>query len=163
MYPKCKYLYIFKNCLRITRPASFVSLSFLKKIYTHSAGQSCWFWACPGVPQVHVGDRPRATDVLRHELVGPGPPNLLHLRLWPPAARRRQLVSPLSSVPFQTFLMLKPFISLFSSVMQKAWRERNPQARISAAHEALELEEYVTLFPFILQDEGMGEKKNIPN
>lgn len=29
------------------------------------------------------------------------------------------------------------------AVMQKAWRERNPQARISAAHEALELEEWV--------------------
>ncbi|KAK5927482.1 hypothetical protein CgunFtcFv8_012636 [Champsocephalus gunnari] len=27
------------------------------------------------------------------------------------------------------------------AVMQKAWRERNPQARISAAHEALEVEE----------------------
>ncbi|KAF1386424.1 hypothetical protein PFLUV_G00094690 [Perca fluviatilis] len=27
------------------------------------------------------------------------------------------------------------------AIMQKAWRERNPQARISAAHEALELEE----------------------
>ncbi|XP_055506832.1 suppressor of tumorigenicity 7 protein homolog isoform X2 [Leucoraja erinacea] len=33
--------------------------------------------------------------------------------------------------------------------MQKAWRERNPQARISAAHEALELNEgfYRPLFP----------------
>lgn len=27
------------------------------------------------------------------------------------------------------------------TVMQKAWRERNPQARITAAHEALDLEE----------------------
>lgn len=34
------------------------------------------------------------------------------------------------------------FVCLCSAaVMQKAWRERNPQARISAAHEALELEE----------------------
>uniref|UniRef100_A0A7N6AF85 Suppression of tumorigenicity 7 n=1 Tax=Anabas testudineus TaxID=64144 RepID=A0A7N6AF85_ANATE len=29
------------------------------------------------------------------------------------------------------------------AIMQKAWRERNPQARISAAHEALELEECI--------------------
>ncbi|KAI3370987.1 hypothetical protein L3Q82_023636, partial [Scortum barcoo] len=29
------------------------------------------------------------------------------------------------------------------AIMQKAWRERNPQARISAAHEALELEEVI--------------------
>uniref|UniRef100_A0A3B3ZCM1 Suppression of tumorigenicity 7 n=1 Tax=Periophthalmus magnuspinnatus TaxID=409849 RepID=A0A3B3ZCM1_9GOBI len=28
------------------------------------------------------------------------------------------------------------------AIMQKAWRERNPQARISAAHEALELEDF---------------------
>ncbi|KAF3706137.1 Suppressor of tumorigenicity 7 protein -like protein [Channa argus] len=30
------------------------------------------------------------------------------------------------------------------AIMQKAWRERNPQARISAAHEALELEDSVS-------------------
>uniref|UniRef100_A0A8C3BIK2 Protein ST7 homolog n=1 Tax=Cairina moschata TaxID=8855 RepID=A0A8C3BIK2_CAIMO len=35
------------------------------------------------------------------------------------------------------------------AIMQKAWRERNPQARISAAHEALELNE--KLFPFVLE------------
>lgn len=28
---------------------------------------------------------------------------------------------------------------VFSTVMQKAWRERNPQARIKAAYQALEL------------------------
>lgn len=36
------------------------------------------------------------------------------------------------SVPHQPF-------NVFATVMQKAWRERNPQARIKAAYQALEL------------------------
>ncbi|KPP77988.1 suppressor of tumorigenicity 7 protein-like [Scleropages formosus] len=40
------------------------------------------------------------------------------------------------------------------AIMQKAWRERNPQARISAAHEALVLEEYVG--PATHQQGGYG-------
>jgi len=36
------------------------------------------------------------------------------------------------SVPHQPF-------DVFATVMQKAWRERNPQARIKAAYQALEL------------------------
>lgn len=43
------------------------------------------------------------------------------------------------------------------AVMQKAWRERNPQARISAAHEALELEEWVhLLFIFFSSSPSMS-------
>lgn len=38
-------------------------------------------------------------------------------------------------------LMDMLFFSFSKIVMQKAWRERNPQARISAAHEALEINE----------------------
>lgn len=30
-------------------------------------------------------------------------------------------------------------LNVFATVMQKAWRERNPQARIKAAYQALEL------------------------
>ncbi len=43
------------------------------------------------------------------------------------------------------------------AVMQKAWRERNPQARISAAHEALELEEWVCfLFSFLFMSPSLS-------
>lgn len=43
------------------------------------------------------------------------------------------------------------------AVMQKAWRERNPQARISAAHEALELEEWVHfLFIFLFLSSSLS-------
>lgn len=31
------------------------------------------------------------------------------------------------------------FLNIFPTVMQKAWRERNPPARIKAAYQALEL------------------------
>ncbi|XP_073475932.1 suppressor of tumorigenicity 7 protein isoform X1 [Aquarana catesbeiana] len=41
-----------------------------------------------------------------------------------------------------------------SPVMQKAWRERNPQARISAAHEALELNECATAFILLAEEEA---------
>lgn len=46
---------------------------------------------CPraGV-QVHVGDRSRAADILRHEPISARPPDLLYLRLRPPAACWRQ-------------------------------------------------------------------------
>ncbi|CAB1313476.1 unnamed protein product, partial [Coregonus sp. 'balchen'] len=40
------------------------------------------------------------------------------------------------------------------SVMQKAWRERNPQARISAAHEALELEDCATAYILLAEEEA---------
>ncbi|XP_029470826.1 suppressor of tumorigenicity 7 protein isoform X8 [Rhinatrema bivittatum] len=40
------------------------------------------------------------------------------------------------------------------SVMQKAWRERNPQARISAAHEALELNECATAYILLAEEEA---------
>ncbi|XP_019370075.1 PREDICTED: suppressor of tumorigenicity 7 protein isoform X1 [Gavialis gangeticus] len=39
-------------------------------------------------------------------------------------------------------------------VMQKAWRERNPQARISAAHEALELNECATAYILLAEEEA---------
>ncbi|XP_077327862.1 suppressor of tumorigenicity 7 protein isoform X2 [Lithobates pipiens] len=44
--------------------------------------------------------------------------------------------------------------SPLSPVMQKAWRERNPQARISAAHEALELNECATAFILLAEEEA---------
>ncbi|KAK1887725.1 Suppressor of tumorigenicity 7 protein like [Dissostichus eleginoides] len=40
------------------------------------------------------------------------------------------------------------------AVMQKAWRERNPQARISAAHEALEVEDCATAFILLAEEEA---------
>uniref|UniRef100_A0A8C5B521 Suppression of tumorigenicity 7 n=1 Tax=Gadus morhua TaxID=8049 RepID=A0A8C5B521_GADMO len=40
------------------------------------------------------------------------------------------------------------------AIMQKAWRERNPQARISAAHEALELEDCATAFILLAEEES---------
>ncbi|KAG2459836.1 ST7 protein, partial [Polypterus senegalus] len=40
------------------------------------------------------------------------------------------------------------------SVMQKAWRERNPQARISAAHEALELNDCATAYILLAEEEA---------
>uniref|UniRef100_A0A6I8RWH4 Suppression of tumorigenicity 7 n=1 Tax=Xenopus tropicalis TaxID=8364 RepID=A0A6I8RWH4_XENTR len=40
------------------------------------------------------------------------------------------------------------------AIMQKAWRERNPQARISAAHEALELTECATAFILLAEEEA---------
>uniref|UniRef100_A0AAQ4QW84 Suppression of tumorigenicity 7 n=1 Tax=Gasterosteus aculeatus aculeatus TaxID=481459 RepID=A0AAQ4QW84_GASAC len=40
------------------------------------------------------------------------------------------------------------------AIMQKAWRERNPQARISAAHEALELEDCATAFILLAEEEA---------
>ncbi|KAJ3596766.1 hypothetical protein NHX12_003167 [Muraenolepis orangiensis] len=40
------------------------------------------------------------------------------------------------------------------TVMQKAWRERNPQARISAAHEALELEDCATAYILLAEEEA---------
>ncbi|CAH2278093.1 suppressor of tumorigenicity 7 isoform X1 [Pelobates cultripes] len=43
---------------------------------------------------------------------------------------------------------------LAAMVMQKAWRERNPQARISAAHEALELNECATAFILLAEEEA---------
>ncbi|XP_055506833.1 suppressor of tumorigenicity 7 protein homolog isoform X3 [Leucoraja erinacea] len=60
----------------------------------------------------------------------------------------------LSAQDHQTFFTcetdhLRPADASKKDFMQKAWRERNPQARISAAHEALELNEgfYRPLFP----------------
>ncbi|XP_041072379.1 suppressor of tumorigenicity 7 protein isoform X12 [Cetorhinus maximus] len=52
----------------------------------------------------------------------------------------------LSAQDHQTFFTcetdhLRPADASKKDLMQKAWRERNPQARISAAHEALELNE----------------------
>ncbi|XP_067906655.1 suppressor of tumorigenicity 7 protein homolog isoform X12 [Heterodontus francisci] len=52
----------------------------------------------------------------------------------------------LSAQDHQTFFTcetdhLRPADASKKELMQKAWRERNPQARISAAHEALELNE----------------------
>ncbi|XP_072123691.1 suppressor of tumorigenicity 7 protein homolog isoform X8 [Mobula birostris] len=52
----------------------------------------------------------------------------------------------LSAQDHQTFFTcetdhLRPADASKEDLMQKAWRERNPQARISAAHEALELNE----------------------
>ncbi|KPP73834.1 suppressor of tumorigenicity 7 protein-like [Scleropages formosus] len=45
------------------------------------------------------------------------------------------------------------------AIMQKAWRERNPQARISAAHEALDLEEYVRCRGAVVGVlDGLGER-----
>ncbi|TMS06044.1 Suppressor of tumorigenicity 7 protein-like protein, partial [Larimichthys crocea] len=40
------------------------------------------------------------------------------------------------------------------AIMQKAWRERNPQARISAAHEALELEDCATAYILLAEEEA---------
>lgn len=60
-----------------------------------------------------------------------------HLR---PADASKPAPPAVSSPPLDAAALIS---GLFCSVavMQKAWRERNPQARISAAHEALELEE----------------------
>ncbi|XP_066561251.1 suppressor of tumorigenicity 7 protein homolog isoform X5 [Amia ocellicauda] len=40
------------------------------------------------------------------------------------------------------------------AIMQKAWRERNPQARISAAHEALELDDCATAYILLAEEEA---------
>ncbi|NP_001229670.1 suppressor of tumorigenicity 7 protein [Ornithorhynchus anatinus] len=40
------------------------------------------------------------------------------------------------------------------AIMQKAWRERNPQARVSAAHEALELNECATAYILLAEEEA---------
>ncbi|XP_026088723.1 suppressor of tumorigenicity 7 protein homolog isoform X2 [Carassius auratus] len=40
------------------------------------------------------------------------------------------------------------------AIMQKAWRERNPQARITAAHEALELEDCATAYILLAEEEA---------
>ncbi|XP_028670383.2 suppressor of tumorigenicity 7 protein homolog isoform X1 [Erpetoichthys calabaricus] len=40
------------------------------------------------------------------------------------------------------------------AIMQKAWRERNPQARISAAHEALELNDCATAYILLAEEEA---------
>uniref|UniRef100_A0A8D0CII0 Suppression of tumorigenicity 7 n=1 Tax=Scleropages formosus TaxID=113540 RepID=A0A8D0CII0_SCLFO len=40
------------------------------------------------------------------------------------------------------------------AIMQKAWRERNPQARISAAHEALDLEDCATAYILLAEEEA---------
>ncbi|KAF7225279.1 transcript variant X3, partial [Nothobranchius furzeri] len=40
------------------------------------------------------------------------------------------------------------------AIMQKAWRERNPQARISAAHDALELEDCATAYILLAEEEA---------
>ncbi|XP_024235827.1 suppressor of tumorigenicity 7 protein homolog isoform X1 [Oncorhynchus tshawytscha] len=40
------------------------------------------------------------------------------------------------------------------AIMQKAWRERNPQARISAAHESLELEDCATASILLAEEEA---------
>uniref|UniRef100_A0A8C9R570 Suppression of tumorigenicity 7 n=1 Tax=Scleropages formosus TaxID=113540 RepID=A0A8C9R570_SCLFO len=40
------------------------------------------------------------------------------------------------------------------AIMQKAWRERNPQARISAAHEALVLEDCATAYILLAEEEA---------
>ncbi|MGH0155310.1 UNVERIFIED_CONTAM: hypothetical protein FKN15_031069, partial [Acipenser sinensis] len=40
------------------------------------------------------------------------------------------------------------------AIMQKAWRERNPQARISAAHEALELNDCATACILLAEEEA---------
>ncbi|XP_028970740.2 suppressor of tumorigenicity 7 protein homolog isoform X5 [Esox lucius] len=40
------------------------------------------------------------------------------------------------------------------AIMQKAWRERNPQARVSAAHEALELEDCATAYILLAEEEA---------
>uniref|UniRef100_A0A9J7WU73 Suppression of tumorigenicity 7 n=1 Tax=Cyprinus carpio carpio TaxID=630221 RepID=A0A9J7WU73_CYPCA len=40
------------------------------------------------------------------------------------------------------------------AIMQKAWRERNPQARITAAHEALDLEDCATAYILLAEEEA---------
>ncbi|XP_065128992.1 suppressor of tumorigenicity 7 protein homolog isoform X9 [Paramisgurnus dabryanus] len=40
------------------------------------------------------------------------------------------------------------------AIMQKAWRERNPQARITAAHEALDLEDCATAYILLGEEEA---------
>uniref|UniRef100_A0A672MVS2 Suppression of tumorigenicity 7 n=1 Tax=Sinocyclocheilus grahami TaxID=75366 RepID=A0A672MVS2_SINGR len=40
------------------------------------------------------------------------------------------------------------------AIMQKAWRERNPQARITAAHEALDLEDCATAHILLAEEEA---------
>ncbi|XP_072564205.1 suppressor of tumorigenicity 7 protein homolog isoform X9 [Paramormyrops kingsleyae] len=40
------------------------------------------------------------------------------------------------------------------AIMQKAWRERNPQARISAAHEALDIEDCATAYILLAEEEA---------
>ncbi|XP_060695328.1 suppressor of tumorigenicity 7 protein homolog isoform X5 [Hemiscyllium ocellatum] len=65
----------------------------------------------------------------------------------------------LSAQDHQTFFTcetdhLRPADASKKDLMQKAWRERNPQARISAAHEALELNECATAYILLAEEEA---------
>uniref|UniRef100_A0A671MDE2 Suppression of tumorigenicity 7 like n=2 Tax=Sinocyclocheilus anshuiensis TaxID=1608454 RepID=A0A671MDE2_9TELE len=59
--------------------------------------------------------------------------------------------------PLQCFISCKSkpeYLYLSTKLMQKAWRERNPQARITAAHEALDLEDCATAYILLAEEEA---------
>uniref|UniRef100_A0A4W3I5T0 Suppression of tumorigenicity 7 n=1 Tax=Callorhinchus milii TaxID=7868 RepID=A0A4W3I5T0_CALMI len=61
----------------------------------------------------------------------------------------------LSAQDHQTFFTCETdHLRPSDAIMQKAWRERNPQARISAAHEALELNECATAYILLAEEEA---------
>lgn len=121
------------------------------------------------VPQIHLGDREGTVNILRYEPVCSGPSNVLHRGHSAVTARRCRWVLPVSKVnprwwKYINFLVLSccyeeillifrqsrdwmqtvrhvqsAWLYYLSTVMQKAWRERNPQARIRAAYQAIEI------------------------
>ncbi|MBZ3883372.1 Suppressor of tumorigenicity 7 protein-like protein [Sciurus carolinensis] len=67
----------------------------------------------------------------------------------------------LSAQDHQTFFTCdSDHLHSADAIMQKAWRKRNPQARISAAHEALEINECATDYILLTEEEPLLKQKN---